>query len=90
MSATAITLILIAAVAHASWNLFSKQAAQTGAISFIWLAATAATLLYIPGDRYRLGRRLAAPHRAGLGVHGRHRRAGVGLLRVPAVRLPAG
>ena len=48
MSATAITLILIAAVAHASWNLFSKQAAQTGAISFIWLAATAATLLYIP------------------------------------------
>ena len=48
MSATAITLILIAAVAHASWNLFSKQAAQTGAVSFIWLAATAATLLYIP------------------------------------------
>jgi drug/metabolite transporter (DMT)-like permease len=48
VSATAITLILIAAVAHASWNLFSKQAAQTGAISFIWLAATAATLLYIP------------------------------------------
>jgi drug/metabolite transporter (DMT)-like permease len=48
VSATAITLILIAAVAHASWNLFSKQAAQTGAVSFIWLAATAATLLYIP------------------------------------------
>jgi len=48
VSATAITLILIAAVAHASWNLFSKQAAQTGAISFIWLSATAATLLYIP------------------------------------------
>ena len=48
MSATAITLILIAAVAHASWNLFSKQAAQAGAISFIWLAATAGTLLYIP------------------------------------------
>jgi drug/metabolite transporter (DMT)-like permease len=48
VSATAITLILIAAVAHASWNLFSKQAAQTGAISFIWLAATAGTILYIP------------------------------------------
>src|SRR5215467_3028625 len=48
VSATAITLILIAAVAHASWNLFSKQAAQAGAISFIWLAATAGTLLYIP------------------------------------------
>jgi len=48
VSATAITLILIAAVAHASWNLFSKQAAQTGAISFIWLAATAGTCAYIP------------------------------------------
>jgi drug/metabolite transporter (DMT)-like permease len=48
VSATAITLILIAAVAHASWNLFSKQAAQTGAMSFIWLAATAGTVLYIP------------------------------------------
>jgi drug/metabolite transporter (DMT)-like permease len=48
VSATAITLILIAAVAHSSWNLFSKQAAQAGTISFIWLAATAGTLLYIP------------------------------------------
>ena len=48
MSPTAVTLILIAAVAHASWNLFSKQAAEDGAISFIWLAATAGTLLYIP------------------------------------------
>lgn len=48
MSPTAITLILIAAVGHASWNLFSKQAAAAGAVSFIWLSSTAATILYIP------------------------------------------
>jgi drug/metabolite transporter (DMT)-like permease len=48
VSATAITLILIAAVAHASWNLFSKQAAATGAAFFVWLLAAAATALYAP------------------------------------------
>jgi drug/metabolite transporter (DMT)-like permease len=48
VSPTAVALILVAAVGHASWNLFSKQAASAGAVSFIWLAATAATILYIP------------------------------------------
>lgn len=48
MNATAITLILVAAVAHASWNLFSKQASVTGAVSFIWLMSAAATALYAP------------------------------------------
>jgi drug/metabolite transporter (DMT)-like permease len=48
VSPTAITLILIAAIGHASWNLFSKQAAAAGAVSFIWLAATAATVAYAP------------------------------------------
>ena len=37
MSATAVALILVAAVAHASWNLFSKQASAAGAASFVWL-----------------------------------------------------
>jgi drug/metabolite transporter (DMT)-like permease len=41
-------LILVAAVAHASWNLFSKQAASTGAAFFIWLLATSAAILYAP------------------------------------------
>ena len=39
MSATAFALILVAAVAHASWNLFSKQARPTGRLSFVWLMA---------------------------------------------------
>ncbi|MEP7024482.1 MAG: EamA family transporter [Actinomycetota bacterium] len=48
MSPTAIALILAAAVGHASWNLFSKQAAAAGAVSFIWLTAVAGTVLYAP------------------------------------------
>jgi drug/metabolite transporter (DMT)-like permease len=48
VSPTAIGLILVAAVAHASWNLFSKQASVTGAVSFIWLVSASATALYAP------------------------------------------
>ena len=48
MSPTAIALILVAAVAHASWNLLSKQASVTGAVSFIWLMSAAGTALYAP------------------------------------------
>ncbi len=48
MSATALTLILIAALAHATWNLFSKQASAAGASSFVWLMSVAATALYAP------------------------------------------
>jgi len=48
VSSAAITLILVAAVAHASWNLFSKQAAATGAVFFTWLVAASATVLYAP------------------------------------------
>lgn len=48
MSPFALCLILVAAVAHASWNLFSKQAATTGAVFFIWLLAVAASGLYAP------------------------------------------
>ena len=48
MSATALALILVAAVAHATWNLFSKQASVAGASSFVWLMSLAATALYAP------------------------------------------
>ena len=48
MSATALALILVAAVAHATWNLFSKQASVAGASSFVWLMALTATGLYAP------------------------------------------
>ncbi len=39
--------MLVAAVIHATWNLFNKQAASGGA-PFAWMVAAAATLLYAP------------------------------------------
>ncbi len=48
MSATALALILVAALAHATWNLFSKQASAAGASSFVWLMSLVATGLYTP------------------------------------------
>ena len=48
MSPTAIALVLAAAIAHASWNLFGKQAADTGAAFFVWLLATCVTGIYLP------------------------------------------
>jgi drug/metabolite transporter (DMT)-like permease len=48
VSLTAIVLILTAAVAHASWNLFSKQAAAGGAVCFVWLFFTVGAVLYAP------------------------------------------
>jgi drug/metabolite transporter (DMT)-like permease len=48
LNATALILIFVAAVAHASWNLFSKQASAAGAASFVWLMATAGTAVYLP------------------------------------------
>ncbi len=48
MSTAALALVLLAAIAHASWNLFSKQAASVGAACFVWLLATAASCLYAP------------------------------------------
>ncbi len=48
MSPFALSLILVAAIAHATWNLFSKQASATGGVFFIWLFAIAASGLYAP------------------------------------------
>ena len=48
MSPLAIALVLAAAIAHASWNLFGKQAAATGAAFFIWLVAVCVTVGYLP------------------------------------------
>ena len=38
----------MAAVAHASWNLFSKQASAAGAACFVWLMSVAAAVIYAP------------------------------------------
>jgi drug/metabolite transporter (DMT)-like permease len=48
LSVTALVLIFVAALGHATWNLFSKQASAAGATLFIWLVSAAATVLFIP------------------------------------------
>ncbi|MDP9863510.1 MULTISPECIES: DMT family transporter [Streptosporangium] len=48
MSLFALVLVLSSAVAHASWNLLSKQAAGADSIVFIWLVAAASTVLWSP------------------------------------------
>lgn len=48
MGLTAIALIAAAAFMHASWNLFSKQAAAAGAVTFTWLQATFGAVIYGP------------------------------------------
>jgi drug/metabolite transporter (DMT)-like permease len=48
LNTTALALILVAAVAHASWNLFSKQASAAGAACFVWLMSVAAVVIYAP------------------------------------------
>jgi TRAP-type C4-dicarboxylate transport system permease small subunit len=48
VSAPALVLIFIAALAHASWNLFSKQASAAGGTVFFWLVAVVATVVFIP------------------------------------------
>src|SRR5215475_1200709 len=48
LNLTAVALVLAAAIAHPSWNLFGKQAATTGAACFIWLLAVGVTGMYLP------------------------------------------
>jgi drug/metabolite transporter (DMT)-like permease len=46
MSITALTLILVAAVIHATWNLINKRA--SGHATFTWLVAVLSALFYAP------------------------------------------
>ncbi|NRQ31433.1 EamA family transporter [Nonomuraea sp. NN258] len=48
MSPWALVLVLVAAVAHACWNLLSKKASQADGIVFLWLVAAAATVIWAP------------------------------------------
>jgi drug/metabolite transporter (DMT)-like permease len=48
VSVTAVSLVAVAAVAHASWNLFSKQAAAAGTIAFVWMVTALGTVIYLP------------------------------------------
>ncbi|MBO3747759.1 EamA family transporter [Streptosporangiaceae bacterium NEAU-GS5] len=46
MNAAAIALVLGAAVAHAAWNLFSKQAADSDSVVFLWLVALCEVVIW--------------------------------------------
>lgn len=48
MSLLAFVLILIAAVAHASWNLLSKQASEADGTVFLWLVGATSTVIWGP------------------------------------------
>lgn len=48
MDPRALLLVLVAAVAHASWNLLSKKAAQADSLVFIWLVAAVAAVIWSP------------------------------------------
>jgi drug/metabolite transporter (DMT)-like permease len=64
VSPAAITLILLAAIAHASWNLFSKQAGAAGAACFVWLYVTVGAIIYAPVTAVVIG--LSHPRLSGL------------------------
>ena len=46
MSLVALTLVLAAAVLHATWNLFAKRA--SGGLAFVWLVGLVNVALYVP------------------------------------------
>ncbi|WP_327108382.1 DMT family transporter [Nonomuraea glycinis] len=48
MDPRALLLVLVAAVAHASWNLLSKKAAQADSLVFLWLVAATAAVIWSP------------------------------------------
>jgi drug/metabolite transporter (DMT)-like permease len=48
MSPWALVLVLVAAVAHATWNLLSKRASQADGLIFVWLVAVAAAVVWSP------------------------------------------
>lgn len=47
MSSIALLLLTLSAMAHASWNLFGKQAASAG-LAFYWLTSLVAAILSLP------------------------------------------
>src|SRR5439155_350400 len=46
MTTLALALVLTAALVHATWNLLAKQADEK--LPFLWCAALATTVLYLP------------------------------------------
>ena len=64
MTPVALTLVLLSAVAHATWNLFAKR--DGGGARFIWLFEALAALLYAPLALYVIA--VERPRIGALGV----------------------
>src|SRR5919202_3674594 len=64
MTPVALVLVLLSAVAHATWNLFAKRAG--GGARFIWLFEALASLLYAPLALAVIA--VQRPHLGALGV----------------------
>jgi drug/metabolite transporter (DMT)-like permease len=48
LSPVALALVLTAAFVHATWNLLSKQAADSAGTAFVWLISVTGAVLYAP------------------------------------------
>src|SRR3954469_21468730 len=89
MSTFALALVVVAALAHAAWNVLAKTAA--GGATFVWLFSTLAAVLWLPVAGGGVARRPGPSRRAGgHRLHGRQRRAPRPVLRAAAARLPRG
>jgi drug/metabolite transporter (DMT)-like permease len=60
VSPVAVILVLIAACAHATWNLVAKKIGSGGAL-FVWLYQTLSVAIYLPGTVVVLAVSQAAP-----------------------------
>jgi drug/metabolite transporter (DMT)-like permease len=48
VSTVALTLVLVAAVAHPTWNLLAKRATRGDSIAFVWITSILSAALYVP------------------------------------------
>ncbi|HZO92603.1 MAG TPA: DMT family transporter [Candidatus Baltobacteraceae bacterium] len=48
MTASALALILAAAVVHATWNVLAKRAHPESSVAFVWLCSAISALAYVP------------------------------------------
>ncbi|MGE3909566.1 MAG: hypothetical protein AB7K36_09455, partial [Chloroflexota bacterium] len=52
MSAGALLLVLLAALAHATWNLLARQAEEK--LAFLWCGTLASSVLFLPAGLWML------------------------------------
>ncbi len=48
MTATALALVLAAAIVHATWNVLAKRARPASTVAFVWLCSALSAAAYVP------------------------------------------